>query len=57
MKAEVIEKLALIYVQANLSKGSSATDALKLYQVAIDEIKRDLGRGLAEHVNSSDWSL
>ena len=57
MKTELIDKLALIYVEKNLDPGMPATDALRLYQTAQKDIQKALGDQLNKHVNDGTFSF
>lgn len=57
MKTELIEKLALIYVQANLANGDPPTKAYELYEAATKEIKSKISAGVDNRTLSKDWSL
>lgn len=44
MKSEVIEKLALLYVEKNLTSGDSPEKAVDLYMKADQEIRKAAGK-------------
>lgn len=57
MNKELIEKLALLYVQANAVKGTSATEIYQMYKSATEEIQKTDSDSFQKHVEDGSWGL
>lgn len=57
MVNDIIQKLALIYVEKNLAAGDSPLRALELFEEAQSAIKKENGERITKRIASSNSSF